>query len=268
MTPPRRRSARLAVPHGFFGRGGGVSAAPYDSLNAGPGSGDDPAAVAENRDRVRRAVGADALLTAHQTHSADALFVGGPWSGDAPKADALATGTPGLAVGALAADCTPVLFYAEDAGLVAAAHAGWRGSLRGILEATVALLAKHGADPARLACAIGPHLRFESFEVGDDLIEEATAKHREADRFFLPAPARGKHLYDHTAYCRWRLAEAGMDPARIDDVGGNTLSRGDGLFSYRYNRRAGEPDYGRNVSAISLPREGDDARRAAPPRPR
>lgn len=248
MSPPCRRSARLGVPHGFFGRQGGVSAGAYDSLNCGPGSDDAPEAVAENRDRLRRTLGAKALVTAHQTHSATALFVDAPWTDEAPKADALVTDRPGLAVGALAADCMTVLLEAD--GLVAAAHAGWRGSLAGILEATVVAMAEHGADRRRLACAFGPCLRFESFEVGDDLIEAVTAKHPYAERFFLPAPLRGKHLYDHVGFGRWRLEAAGVDPARIDDVGGNTLSRRDGYFSYRGSVRAGEPDYGRNLSAI------------------
>lgn len=250
MSPPRRRSARLAAPHGFFGRQGGVSAGAYDSLNCGPGSDDAPEAVAENRDRVRRTLGAEALVTAHQVHSATALFVDAPWTGDAPKADALVTDRPGLAVGALAADCMTVLFQAD--GVVAAAHAGWRGSLAGILEATVDALAERGADRSRIAVAFGPCLRFESFEVGDDLIGAVTAKHPDAERFFLPAPVRDKHLYDHVGFGRWRLEAAGVDPARIDDVGGNTLSRRDGYFSYRGSRVAGEPDYGRNLSAICL----------------
>ena len=251
MTPPHRRSVRLGAPHGFFGRQGGVSDGAYDSLNCGPGSDDAPEAVAQNRDRVRRALGAEALVTAHQVHSARAVFVDAPWTGDAPEADALVTDRPGLAVGALAADCMTVLF--QTRGLVAAAHAGWRGSLAGVLEATVTAMTEHGADRARIGCAFGPCLRFESFEVGDDLIEAVTAKHPEADRFFLPAAKRGKHLYDHAAFGRWRLESAGIDPTRIDDVGGNTLSRRDGCFSYRGARAAGEADYGRNLSAICPP---------------
>ena len=249
--PPRRRSARLTSPHGFFGRQGGVSPTPYDTLNCGPGSDDDPAAVAENRDRVREAIGAAALVTAHQVHSPTALFVEEPWNGPAPHADALVTGTPGLAVGAIAADCMTVLF--EAPGLVAAAHAGWRGSLAGILEATVDAMSAHGADRSRMACAFGPCLRFESFEVGDDLIEAVTTTYPDAERFFLPAKAPGKHLYDHVGFGRWRLEAAGVASARIDDVGGDTLSRRDGYFSYRGSRRAGQPDYGRNLSAICLP---------------
>ena len=255
MSPPRRRSARLSSPHGFFGRRGGVSAPPYDSLNGGPGSQDAPEAVAENRARIAAALGARALVTAHQVHAARVVFAEGPWPGPAPRADAVVTDRPRLAVGALAADCLPALFEAETASgrrLVAAAHAGWRGSLAGVLEATVEALAAAGAERGRITCALGPCLRFESFEVGDDLIEAVTAQHPRAERFFLPAKARGKHLYDHAGFARWRLEAAGLDPARIDDVGGNTLFRPDGYFSYRGSLAAGEPDYGRNVSAICL----------------
>lgn len=256
MSPPRRRSARLSASHGFFGRQGGVSEGPYESLNCGPGSDDAPEAVAENRRRVRAALGADALVTAHQVHSARAVLVDAPWVGPAPEADALVTDRPGLAVGALAADCMTVLFEAPlpgGKGLVAAAHAGWRGSLAGVLEATVDAMAGLGADRSAVACAFGPCLRFESFEVEDDLIEAVTAKHPEAERFFLPARARGKHLYDHVGFGRWRLEAAGVAPARIDDVGGNTLDRRDGCFSYRASRAAGQPGYGRNLSATCLP---------------
>jgi YfiH family protein len=209
--------------------------------------------VAENRRRVTEALGAEALVTAHQVHSATALFVDAPWTGEAPRADALVTAAPGLAVGALAADCMTVLFHAPRAGLVAAAHAGWRGSLAGVLEATVDRLAEHGAAREEIACAIGPCLRFESFEVGDDLVEAVTARHPEAERFFLPARAKGKRLYDHAGFGRWRLEAAGVRPAAIDDVGGDTLSRRDACFSYRGSRRAGQADYGRNLSAIRLP---------------
>ena len=250
MTPPPfRRSLTLGVPHGFFGRQGGVSGAPYESLNVGSGSGDDPASVAENRDRVRRALGAGTLASVHQVHSGEAVFLSEPPREPRPRADAMVTRTPGLGLLVLAADCVPVLFAGE--GIVGAAHAGWRGSVAGVLEATVRLLAKQGAEPGALRVAIGSHLR--SFEVGDDLIDAVTAAHPEAARFFVPAPTRGKHLYDHTAFCVWRLTAAGVDPHRIDDVGGDTSNRRDGLFSYRASRRAGDADYGRNGSAVCLP---------------
>ena len=248
MTPPSRRSLTLGVPHGFFGRHGGVSAPPYDSLNAGEGSDDEPASVAENRDRVRRALGADALVTLHQVHSAEAVFVEAPFGSERPRADALVTDRPGLALGVLAADCVPVLAAAD--GLVGAAHAGWRGSLAGILEALVALMGERGAAPSALRVAIGPHLRH--FEVGGDLIEVVTEESGEAERFFVPARAEAKFLFDHTAYCCWRLVRAGVDPRRIDDVGGDAGNPRDGLFSYRASRKADAPDYGRNLSAVML----------------
>ena len=249
MTPLFETHSALPVPHGFFGRQGGVSAPPYDSLNAGEGSGDEPAAVAENRDRARRALGADTLVTLHQVHSAEAVFVDGPFVTERPRADALVTGRPGLALGVLAADCVPVL--AAGGGLIGAAHAGWRGSLAGVLEALVALMAARGAAPEALRVAIGPHLRH--FEVGADLIGAVIGESPEAERFFVPARARGKSIFDHTAYCLWRLERAGVDYRRIDDVGGDAGNPRDGLFSYRASRKAGAADYGRNLSAVMLP---------------
>jgi len=253
VIPPHRKAGALAgVQHGFFGRGGGVSRGLHESLNCGAGSDDDPAAVTENRDRVRRALGADALVTAYQTHSARALFVTEPFAGSPPQADALVTDRPGLALGALAADCMTVLLFEPEARLVGAVHAGWRGSLAGILEAAVALIEEKGGDAGRLLCAIGPCLRAEAFEVGDDLVSEVTGEYPDAVRFFRPAPAAGKHLYDHVAFGRWRLEAAGVDPAGIADVGGCTLTRPDRWFSYRASRRQGASDYGRNISAIAL----------------
>ncbi len=253
MIPPHRKAEALSgIPHGFFGRGGGVSRGLYDSLNCGAGSGDDPAAVAENRDRVRRALGADELVTAYQTHSATAFFVTEPFAGSPPQADALVTDRPGLALGALAADCMTVLFFEPEARLVGAAHAGWRGSLAGILEATIALIEEKGGKAGRILCAIGPCLRADAFEVGEDLVSEVTGRYPGAVRFFRPAPAAGKHLYDHAAFGRWRIEAAGVDPDRIDDVGGCTLTRPDRWFSYRASRKQCAPDYGRNISAIAL----------------
>ena len=249
MTPPSRRSLTLGVPHGFFGRQGGVSTGPYDSLNVGAGSNDDPACVAQNKLRIQRTLGATDLATVHQVHSGKAVLMEGAPSEPRPRADAMVTRTPGLALMVLAADCVPVLLAGD--GIVAAAHAGWRGSLAGVLEATVALIAREGSSPGALRVAIGPHLRH--FEVGDDLYDAVTGAHPEAARFFVPAARRGKRLYDHTAFCLSRLVAAGVDPQRIDDVGGDTGSQRDGLFSYRASRRAGEPDYGRNGSAVCLP---------------
>lgn len=251
MTPPFLKAALMGdVPHGFFGREGGVSEGIYASLNCGPGSGDDPGVVAENRRRCADALGAATVVTAYQTHSAIAAYVD-----DVPRtqieADALITDRPGLAIGCLAADCVPVLMAGGD--LVAAAHAGWRGSLSGILEATVDLLERHGARRERLAVAIGPCLRAPDFEVGDDLVDTVTGQYPAADRFFEAKDIPAKHVFDHTGFVAWRLVEAGITPDRIEDVGGNTLAAPATWFSYRESRRRALADYGRNLSAIALP---------------
>lgn len=254
--PPFQHAAALSTiaPHGFFGRRGGVSVPPFDSLNCGPGSSDEAGAVAENRRRVREAVGATHLLTAHQTHSAAVRFISTPLSGDAPLpyADGLVTSTPGLAVGALAADCTPVLFAAADGQMVGAAHAGWRGSLGGVLEAMVALMLARGATLEGLRCAIGPCLRPPHFQVREDLLANVTAVFPAAKRFFSADTTADHWQYDHVGFVRWRLETAGLCPDHIEDVGGNTLPSGTDYFSYRGARAAGQPDYGRNLSLIRV----------------
>lgn len=249
MTPPHRRADRLDVPHGFFGRDGGVSQGVYRGLNGGPGSGDDPEAVAVNRARVAEALGTAHLVTAYQTHSAVAAYIDRV-PDETIKADALVTDKPNLAIGVLAADCVPVLFSSAN-GLVGAAHAGWRGSLGGILEATLDLMAARGAARDAITAAIGPCLRAPAFEVGDDLIAEVTGKYPEAARFFTPGDRPGKSIYDHVAFVAWRLTEAGIDARRIEDVGGCTLTHPERWFSYRESRAKNASDYGRNLSAIT-----------------
>lgn len=239
------------IAHGFFGRAGGVSTGPFATLNAGLRSADDPAHVAENRKRICQALGATDLLTLHQTHSATALFVDAPFLGARPQADALVTNQPGLAIGALAADCVPVLFAGQ--GLVAAAHAGWRGSLGGVLEATVQLLAAHGARPAGLVCAIGPCLRAPAFEAGEDLREAFLRKYPDSDAFLTPGPRPGKYIFDHLGFVIWRLTEAGVPRPQIDVVGGCTLTENDRYFSYRGSQQAGQSSFGLNLSAICCP---------------
>lgn len=251
MTPPRLVSERIKAPHGFFGRGGGVSGPPFESLNASLASGDDPDTVMENRHRVTETLGASHLLTAKQTHSAEAVLIAEPFGfADRPSADALVTRTPGLAVGALAADCIPILMQVDD--LVAAVHAGWRGSLGGVIEGAVALMEREGARRDRIRAAIGPCLRQESFEVRADLIDEVTSRYPEAAKHFTRI-SPDQSLYDHAAFARERLLAAGLLPEHIDDVGGDTLSETDRFFSYRGALRAGEKQFGHNVSAIVSP---------------
>lgn len=251
MKLPALVSTLIGVPHGFFGRAGGVSSAPFDTLNASLTSGDAEDAVEQNRDRVARALGAAQVLTARQVHSARAVLVSEPFAAaERPEADALVTRVPGLAIGALAADCVPVLI--EGPGLVAAIHAGWRGSLAGIVGSTVELLAREGAARTDLRAAIGPCLRRGSFEVRADLVDRVVARHPDAERHFTGC-APGQWLYDHVAFIVDRLLEAGLPREGIDDVGGDTLSESQRFFSYRGAQRAGLRSFGHNISAIALP---------------
>jgi len=258
--PPYLVSPLLDAPqltHGFFTRAGGVSKQPYASLNTGPGSGDAPQDVAENRRRCALALGIDParLMSCYQIHSPAVKIVTGPWADGPEQLDALVTATPGLALGVLAADCMPFLFADTHAGIVGAAHAGWRGALGGktgggVLENTVAAMVSLGADPANIRAAVGPCLRQENFETGLDLVEAFTAKHPEAERFFAPGVSEDKRQLDLVGFGRWRLAACGV--TALDDIGLCTLAAPERFFSYRAMRRFGEADYGRNLSAIAL----------------
>lgn len=249
MSPPRLVSSLIETRHGFFSRDGGVSVGDFAGLNASYHSGDDFAPVDENRRRIREALGVRDLVTAKQTHSARALFVEHPFAhDDRPEADALVTATAGLAVGVLTADCVPVLI--RGGNLVAAVHAGWRGSMLGIIESTVRLMEAKGARLDDLRAAIGPSLRRPSFEVRGDLIAQVTARHGDARRHFEPLD-EARSLYDHTAFVRDRLRDAGIPPENIDDVGGDTLAESDRFFSYRAAQKAGQDKFGHNLSAIS-----------------
>jgi len=252
VSPPHLESAMLSgARHGFFGRAGGVSDGMFASLNVGLGSSDDPMRVAENRKRCLEALGAARLLTLYQMHSAEAVIVSEPWEGAGPRADGMATRLKGVALGVLAADCMPFLFVDPEAEIIGAAHAGWRGALAGVLGATVAAMVKLGAKPHRIRAALGPCLRQPNFEVGLDVLEAFTAKCPEAEQFFAPGAASEKRQFDLAGFGRADLARAGVE--HLDDLCVCTLGEKDRYFSYRASRRANEPDYGRNLSAITLP---------------
>lgn len=246
-APPTWTAAALAdVRHGFFGREGGVSAGIYASLNAGTGSKDDPSAVAENRRRIAAAFGGAPLLGVHQVHSPDAVFVTAPWPGERPPADALVTTRPDLIISVLTADCAPVLLADMAAGVVGAAHAGWKGAFGGVLEATVALMRAHGARDIR--AAIGPTISQASYEVGPDF----EAKFLQADaafaRFFAPGPG-GKAHFDLPAFCAAKLAALGIDAETAPQ---DTYTAPEKWHSARRAGHAGNADYGRNCAAIAL----------------
>lgn len=241
------------IRHGFFTRQGGVSGGIYASLNCGPGSRDDPANVKENRARVAEILGVEPnnLLSLYQKHSAEAVIADKPWKdGKSPEADAMVTATPGLALGVLTADCTPVLLCDREARVIGAAHAGWRGALSGIVEATVAAMLKLGARPERICAAIGPAISQKAYEVGTDYKEGFLAEEPESEAFFITDESSGEPHFDLSGYVAERLARAGV--GAIDDLGLCTYCDETRLFSYRRSQHHGEDDYGRQISAIVL----------------
>jgi len=247
----RLTAGGLSSPHGFLGRTGGVSTGLYASLNVGLGSGDDPEAVRENRARALAAVAPGArLVTLHQLHSATAV-IAGDWPDAArPHADALVTDRPGLALGILTADCAPILFEDRAARVIGAAHAGWKGALGGVIEATVAAMEGLGARRSRIAAAIGPCIAQASYEVGEGFRARFLADDPANDRFFA-AGRPGHAMFDLEAYCLARLAAAGV--AGAEALGADTLADTERFFSYRRATLAGEGDYGRQLSLIALP---------------
>ena len=239
------------IRHGFFTRQGGVSSGVYASLNCGPGSRDDAANVAENRARVAEILGVkpDRLLSLSQQHSAEALTVKKPWdAAKQPQADAMVTATPGLALGVLTADCAPVLFADGEAGVIGAAHAGWRGALSGIIEATVEAMEKLGAKPERITAVIGPAISQKAYEVGSDYVERFLAEEPGSEAFFITDEGSGEPHFDLPGYVAERLARAGV--GSIADLGLCTYCEETRLFSYRRSQHHGEEDYGRQISAI------------------
>ncbi|WP_088183436.1 peptidoglycan editing factor PgeF [Sphingobium sp. Z007] len=241
-----------AVPHGFAGRRGGVSRGVHAGLNVGLGSADERAAVLRNRDLARDALLPGAtLVTVHQVHSADVVTVSGPIAeADRPGADAMVTDRPGLVLGILTADCVPVLFADVDAGVVGAAHAGWKGAIGGVTDRTIEAMVALGADPARIACAIGPCIGRVSYEVTDDFAAHFAEEDAANERFFTPGRA-GHCQFDIAAYVAARLAGAGV--GRIAMLDEDTYSQPDRFYSYRRSCHRSESDYGRQISMIALP---------------
>ena len=252
MLQAKNLSALGGIRHAFFTREGGVSEGVYASLNAGIGSGDDPAKVAENRARMAKAVGvtSERFLTAYQIHSPDVVVAETPWSAGArPRADAIVTRQPGLAIGVSTADCGPVLFADSQARVVGAAHAGWRGALSGVLEATIAAIERLGATRGRLVVAIGPMISQRNYEVGNEVVEQFTGADAENARFFA-AGKPGHAQFDLPGFIASRLARAGIRP--VEDLGVCTYADPRLFYSFRRATHRAEPDYGRHVNAIAL----------------
>lgn len=243
------------VRHGFFTRNGGVSEGLFASRNCGFGSGDDPARVRLNRARSMAELDLppEALVTVHQAHTANVVVVDTPFPHEeAPEADALVTTRPRVALGILTADCAPVLLADSGARVVAAAHAGWKGALAGVLDNTVAKMVELGARPERIVAGIGPCIVQRSYEVGPEFPEKFLAEDEDNGRFFAPAARDGHHMFDLPGYVARKLVRLGVRevmPTPCDTV------REDGrFFSYRRSVLNGEKDYGRMLSAIALER--------------
>lgn len=238
--------------HAFFTRLGGVSEGLYASLNGGLGSSDDPARVRANRRRMAEELGVSpsALVSIHQVHSPDAVIIEAPWSGERPKADGMATRVPGLALAITTADCGPVLFADPHAGVVGAAHAGWRGALAGVLESTIARMEELGADRSRIVAALGPMISGAAYEVGSDLMSRFIGADPTNERFFTANGRPGHAQFDLPAYIGARLAAAGI--GEFAAVGHCTYREEERFFSFRRATHRGEADYGRLISAITL----------------
>ena len=245
----------LALPglrHGFFTRAGGVSTGIYEGLNTGVGSSDDPAAVAENRRRVAAHLGGapDDLAACFQVHSAVARVAEAGWKGERPEGDATVTAAPGVICAVLTADCAPILLADAEAGVVGAAHAGWKGALTGIVHSTVAAMEALGARPGRIAAVVGPCIAQDSYEVGADYQDRFEHHDAGSGRFFAPGATADKRQFDLPGYVLWRLEQAGVGDAAW--TGDDTRADAARFYSNRRAHLNGEPDFGRLMSAISL----------------
>jgi polyphenol oxidase len=252
MTIETITAHRLSgLPHAFLGRRGGVSSGTYAGLNIALGSKDDRASVLENRRRAVQAVmpGAE-LARVYQVHSPDVITVTqAPDQDNPPKADAMVTNTPGILLGISTADCVPVLFADREAGIVGAAHSGWKGAIGGVNEATLAAMEALGADRNRIACAIGPCIAQKSYEV-DDAFFRRFAEDDPANERFFGGGKSGHHQFDIEGFVAARLAAAGV--RQIECLGQDTYSQPERFFSYRRTCHAGEPDYGTQISLIGV----------------
>jgi len=257
MDPRMLHADNLAelsgIRHAFFTREGGVSGGPYASLNGGVGSNDAPDKVAENRARMAAALGVAParFLTAYQIHSPEVVTVETPWPAEArPRADAMVTRMPKMALGVSTADCGPLLFADDKARVIGAAHAGWRGAFTGVIEATLAAMEALGATRKDIVVALGPTIRQPNYEVGPEFI----ARFLEADagnaRFFTPSGKPGHALFDLAGYIAARLARAGVE--NFEDLKLCNYADPARFFSYRRMTHKGEADYGRHINAIAL----------------
>ncbi|UCI28350.1 peptidoglycan editing factor PgeF [Mesorhizobium sp. B2-8-5] len=240
--------------HGYFTRIGGVSDGIYRGLNIGTGSSDDQTLVAENRRRVADWMGvpADHLLTAHQVHSPDVIVAREPFAGPRPKADAIVTDRPGIAIGASTADCGPVLFADAEARIIGAAHAGWKGAFTGVLENTILAMEGLGARRERIVAVLGPSIGPDNYEVGPEFVARFVEADADNPRYFRPSTTAGHSMFDLNQYTVDRLRKAGVT---AEGLGRCTYAEEDLFYSYRRTTHRKEADYGRQVSAIVLEKE-------------
>jgi YfiH family protein len=242
-----------SINHGFFTRKGGVSVGIYDSLNCGYGSGDSLKNVRENRERVAEMLGVDGgeLCTASQIHSTKAVIVQETWQvSHAPVADALVTNQAGIAIGVLTADCLPILFVDAKNGVIAAAHAGWKGAFAGIIESTLKAMQQLGAENEHILATIGPAIAEQSYEVGAEFYQNFVAQNAENEGFFAPYLSANSYLFNLPAYGKHRLEKSGI--TQINIIAKDTFSNDNEFFSYRRSCKRGEPAYGRQISAIMM----------------
>ena len=251
------QAASLAVlpdiRHAFFTRNGGVSQGVYDSLNGGVGSKDTPEHVAENRARMAVALGVapEYFLTPYQIHSPDVVVAVEPWTAETrPRADAVVTREVGLAIGVSTADCGPLLFADDNARIIGAAHAGWRGAFTGVIDATLAAMEKLGADRSNITVALGPTIRQPNYEVGPEFVERFLAADADNARYFTDAARAGHAMFDLTGYIAARVQQAGI--VKFEDIGLDTYAEPERFYSFRRSTHLNEPDYGRHINAIAL----------------
>lgn len=239
------------VTHGFFTREGGVSEGLYAGLNVGLGSNDDPGRVRENRAAVARSLNVESerLFTPFQVHSADVATLVGHDIAERPRVDAYVTATPGIAIGVVTADCGPILFADPGAGVIGAAHAGWRGAISGILENTIDAMEKLGARRSGIVAALGPTISRDNYEVGPEFYAQFLERDPTYAGYFSESSAPGRRMFDLPRFILDRLASAGV---RAEMVGQCTYADAGRYFSFRRTTHRGEPDYGRQISAVSL----------------
>lgn len=239
------------IRHGYFTRTGGVSEGIYKGLNIGVGSDDDQTRVAENRRRVASWMGvpADHLLSLYQVHSPDVVVATGPFADGRPKADALVTDRPGIALGASSADCGPVLFADPEARIIGAAHAGWKGAFTGVLENTVTAMEGLGARRERILAVLGPSISAANYEVGPEFVARFVEGDGDNIRYFAPSANAGHHMFDLNLYTVDRLRKAGVKAEALNRC---TYAEEELFYSYRRTTHRKEADYGRQISAIAL----------------